>query len=207
MGIFLLHPVMVSGQQRQVSSQLSQQFSDSGKLNRKKLIQPLLQQKDSLLSIAKQLKSIPGKLKPAFIVKDLSISYQTPNSPLLLHNQHRFGFLTLESNADFTMGGVPFQLNGQQNQLNNQLQNLSQSFLQINFDRDHFTNNIKKRLSTQVIEQLRQPFEKEIRELQNQLLQNASVELAKLSEKFTGVNLNELQQFKDPASLVQSTSD
>ncbi len=207
LGIFLLHPVMVSGQQSQGSSQLYQQFSDSGKLNRKKLIKPLLQQKDSLLSIAKQLKSIPGKLKPAFIVKDLSISYQTPNSPLLLPNQRRFGFLTLESNADFTMGGVPFQLNGQQNQLNNQLQNLSQSFLQINFDRDHFINNIKKRLSTQVIEQLRQPFEKEIRELQNQLLQNASVELAKLSEKFTGVNLNQLQQFKDPASLVQSTSD
>jgi hypothetical protein len=205
--IFLFHTFVASGQQNQVSSKFSQQFSDSGKLNGKKIIAPLLQQKDSILSISKELIGIPGKLKPRFKVKDFSTSYLSPTSAILLPSQGRIGFLVLESNADFTLGGVPFQLNGQQNQLNNLLPTQTQRFWQMNFDKDLFIKNIKKRLSASLAEQLRQPFEKEIKEVKNQLLQSASIQLEKLTQNITGVNQSQFQHFKDPAILLESTTD
>lgn len=180
---------------------------DTLKNQGKQILNPIKKQLDSLLDFKTQLKTVADKLKPGFQANDFSVGYSSPNSPILLPTQQKFGFLIVEANASLTMGGVPFQLNGQTNQLNNQLQSLSQGFWQMGFEKETFINNIRKRLSNQLLNQLQQPFEKEMQYLQNQLLQTAATELTKLSEKFTGIPSARLQALANPTQLVQTSAD
>jgi hypothetical protein len=140
---------------------------DTLKNQGKQILNPIKKQLDSLLDFKSQLKTVADKLKPGFQANDFSVGYSSPNSPILLPTQQKFGFLIVEANASLTMGGVPFQLNGQTNQLNNQLQSLSQGFWQMGFEKETFINNIRKRLSNQLLNQLQQPFEKEMHNLEN----------------------------------------
>ena len=179
---------------------------DTLKNQSKQILTPIKKQLDSLLDFKSQLKTVADKLKPGFQANDLSVGYSSPNSPILLPTQQKFGFLIVEANASLTMGGVPFQLNGQTNQLNNQLQSLSQGFWQMGFEKETFINNIRKRLSNQLLNQLQQPFEKEMQYLQNQLLQTAATELTKLSEKITGISASRLQSLANPTQLVQTSA-
>lgn len=181
-------------------------IKDSAKTILQNVKQPLTTELGKVKNISKELKAIPGRLKPSFEVKSLSLGYSVPNMQILSPNQRAIGFLTLQADASATVGGVPFTLQSMGNNFSDATQGITRSFNQLGFDKDLFIKNIQSRITKDILEKVKAPIEKQINSIKEKLINDAAQELQGIKNEYGKSFTNLPDIINKPETFVDQTT-